>query len=98
MNNFELEQAKENLEITKTELHEFLMQSYSDNADPAKATKDLIKYLDEIIEKIVKRQEINLEFTKGASPIWYAEMFKYLSNLIDQNMKICELLSKELLD
>lgn len=98
MNDFELEQAKADFETVKNNLHEFLLNSYSDSENPENATKILIRYLDDIIEKIIKRQPIEIKFTQGASPLWYAEIFKYLSDLIEQDMKICELLSEQLDD
>lgn len=96
MNDFELEQAKTNFETVKNNFYEFLLTSYNEVKNPEESAKTLIKYFDTITEQVIKRQPIKIEFQKGASPIWYAEIFRYLSDWIEQEVKICELLSKQI--
>ena len=72
MNNFDLEQAKLDLETTKESLHSFLVTSYkqSNYSKPEEVAAKTMKYLDGIIAKMIKKQAITVEFLHGASALW----------------------------
>lgn len=96
MNDYELEQAKADLESAKDNFQNFLIQSYQNSkfSDPQASTEQTMKYLESILDKIIKRQAINIEFLNGASPGWYSEIFKYFSLWLEQEIRVGELMSK----
>ena len=98
MHNFELQQAQLESELAREDLYNYLQLSYqnSNMGDPASSCDQTMKYLEEILEKIIKRQKININFLNGASPLWYAEIFRYFSNWIEKEVKVCDLMAQQI--
>jgi hypothetical protein len=100
MNNFELEQAKLDLENTRESIYNFLVTSYTQSkySKPEEIASKTMKYLDGIIAKMIKKQAISIEFLNGASPLWFSELFKYFSTWVEQEVKVCSLMAAQISD
>jgi len=98
MGEFELKQAQLDSELAREELFSYLQQSYcnSNVSDPEASCQQTMKYLEDILEKIIKKQKISIDFLNGASPLWYVDIFRYFSNWIEKEIKICDLLAQQL--
>jgi phosphomannomutase len=100
MHNFELEQARLDLDTTKESLRSFLVTSYTQSkySKPEEVAAKTMKYLDSIIDKMIKKQAITVDFLHGASALWFSEVFKYFSTWIEQEVRVCSLLSAQIND
>lgn len=97
-NNLELIQLKENLKDLKIKFYAFLVQSYKniDSLDPGKDADIMISNLDDVVDKIIKRQSFKLNFLGGGSHTWYSEILKFLAVWIDIEYKICQLMAQNI--
>jgi len=94
MDAYKFEEAKNELEYTKNELKEYLSNCYyNESSESANKT---FKYLEKIVEKIIKRQKISISFGEGGSPEWYGNVFNLFSKWIMLELNICKMLSKNL--
>jgi len=91
---YDFEKANQNLEEIKASLKKFLETTYNDE----KATKRTFEYLTKTIDRIIKKEPIRIEFSKGGDASWYISIFNYLANWIEAEKRTSELLIQELND
>jgi hypothetical protein len=97
MSDYEYNQAQYDLEEVKENLLEYLSDCYySDDSDPKGAAKRTYKYLESIVDNILKKKSYNLRFGDGGSPLWHVSVLKYLSEWIEAENKVCRMLGKQL--
>jgi hypothetical protein len=97
MFDYEFGQAGCDLDDIKEKLKEYLTNSYHENdQSPQEHADKTFKYLETLVDRIIKRKDYRLQFGSGGSPLWHANIFKYVSKWVDAELKMCEMLSKEL--
>jgi hypothetical protein len=97
MFDYEFGQAGGNLDEIKEKLKEYLINSYHENnKNPQEHTDRTFKYLESLVDRIIKRKDYKLQFGSGGSPHWHANIFRYVAKWVDAELKMCEMLSKEL--
>ena len=89
-----LDEAKKNLEEVKKSFQTFLLKTYDDQ----ETAINTFTYLSKVISKVIKKEAIKIEFTRGGDVIWYMNVFNYLSNWLEAEKKTSDLLNKELED
>ena len=81
MFNYEYGQATYNLDEIKERLLIYLTKChYPEGQNPETEAKKLFKYLEKIVDKIIKRKNIHLQFSGGGSPLWHATVMYYFLN------------------
>jgi len=88
---FEFNQAKLDLEETKSKLLEYIKLTY----DAQEEMDSTFLYLESIVSKICKRQQFNICFD-GGNPIWHARILHLLSNWIRLENKVGVLMSQRI--
>jgi len=96
MFDYEFGQAGYTLDEIKENLKNYLVGSYHDNFDPHDQADRMFKVLENVVDCVIKRKDYRISFGEGGSPCWHAAIYKYLSCWIEAELKMCELLSKEL--
>jgi len=96
MFDYEFGKAGSTLDELKANLKKYLINSYNDKDDPENPAEATYKYIENAVDRIIKRQEYKFQFGDGGSPMWHAAIFKYLSHWVTLEIKMCELLAKEL--
>ena len=97
MSDYEFNQAEYNLEEVKESLHKYLNDCYyADEENPKEAAAKTFKYLENIVEDIIKKKPYSLRFGRGGSPLWHVSILKYLSEWIEAEYVVCKMLSKQL--
>lgn len=92
---FELEQAKLDLETLKTELQNYLFQTYKKQTTEADR---IYIYLSDAVDKIIKRQPYTLKWGPGGTPLWHTTILNFIYRWVNLEIKISELLTETLID
>jgi hypothetical protein len=87
-----LEEAKQNLEEIKKSLKAFLLRTYDDE----ETATNTFNYLGRAVSRIIKKDSIKIEFSKGGDVVWYMNVFNYVANWLEAEKKTSDLLNKEL--
>ena len=96
MFDFEYNRADLTLEETKESLLEYLKNCKYHDRDPEQAARDTFKYLESIVEKVIKRQDVKINFHSGGAPIWFSTVMYYMSKWIAAELKISKIITEEL--
>jgi len=97
--NYELEQARDQLEQTKTELHEYLLTTFRNcRENPEQEASDVFRNLGEIVDRIVKRQAFALKWGAGGTAEWHRNILRLMTRWIGLEMEISALLNQALID
>ena len=96
MFDYEFGRAGCDLDETKEKLKTYLVESYKYRDDPSDQADVMFKLLEIIVDRIIKRKEYRINFGEGGSPLWHANIYSYLSKWIEAELKMCEMLSKEI--
>lgn len=96
MFNYEYGKAALELDEIKDKLRAYLLNSYEKDKNPEKLASETFKYLENIVNRVIKKQSYKFKFNSGGSPGWHGTIFSYMSRWIKAELKMCDLLSKEL--
>ena len=97
MSNSELEQTQLEISAARDTLKTYLVNSYYKSAEESsKCAEKTFKYLERIVDSIIKRDAYHINFDKGGCPLWHATVLSLLAAWIKAEYKISYLLSKEL--
>ena len=94
MSNYEVQQAKADLNSAKENIQDYLHKHYPD--DKEKRAVEAFKHLENIVTKIIKRQKFDLAWGSGASPCWHASIFLMLSAWIEAEVSLSIAISEAL--
>lgn len=98
-NNKDLSEAIEEVNKIKAEIETFVRGSkYIDvpDEDQERTAQEMKKYIETIVELIVKRKQIKFEFQAGGSSKWFSELFMILSKLLAADKKLNDVLERNL--
>ena len=97
MFNYEYGQAAYDLDEIKEKLLTYLTKCcYPEDQNPEIEAKKLFKYLESVVDTIIKRKNIHIRFSSGASPLWHSTIMYYLSKWVAAELKVGKLLAEEL--
>jgi len=97
MFDYEYGQADYNLDEIKEKLFAYLAKChYPEDQNPETEAKKTFKYLENVVDKIIKRKNIQIQFRAGGSPLWHSTVMCYLSKWIAAELKVGKLLAEEL--
>lgn len=90
---FEIEKARNNLDLLKLNIKNFLLASYNSDTEAAKKT---FNYMEQVVEKISKRKKFTIDFQAGGDLGWYSGLFMHLAQWLEAEDTLNELLIKQL--
>jgi hypothetical protein len=85
---YEIVKAEKNVEKAKREARSYL--------ELCSSKTDWYKTFETLVNRIIKRERPNFNFSAGGHPEWYAEALKLLANWISAEWTHCELLGKKI--
>jgi len=89
---FEIAKARATLDAAKNNLENFLICSY-DGKEKAEKT---FSYLEQTVDKVLKRKTLKIEFMPGGDTSWYAAVFLHLGQWMEAEEALNELLNRQL--
>ena len=95
---YEYGKADYDLDEVKEKLLNYLKKCKYLEKDTEKAAMGTFKYLEKIVDSVLKSKAVKIEFSSGGSPLWHSTIFYYLSRWIAAENKIGRILAKELDD
>jgi methionine synthase I (cobalamin-dependent) len=97
MFSYEYGQASYDLEEIKEKLLAYLKNcSYPDTQNAEVEAKATFKYLESTVDKIIKRNSVNIRFGSGGSPLWHSTVLHYLSKWVAAEIKMGKIIANEL--
>lgn len=96
---YELEQAKEHLQQTKTELREYLLTTFRNcRENPEQEASNVFQNLAGIVDRIIKRQAFALKWGSGGTAEWHRTILQLLTRWVSLEIEISALLNQALID
>ena len=93
----DLEQVQTELSEIKEKLNNYLLGSYQRDSDgPEEPAQKTFKYLSDVVDLIIKRNEFKIQFGSGGATLWHSRVLFFLASWIELEYKYSLLLTKEL--
>ena len=99
MTNYDLNQAREELDNIKLSLKEYLLKTFKDNREnPEQEADSVFRNLSQIITNIVKRKAYSLKWGPSGTAEWHLAILNYLTKWLTLEIRISKLLNDALID
>jgi len=82
--NYRYHQTKLDLDEVKQQLDDYLNLTY-DTKEEAQSTWEM---LEDVVDRICKKQEYTIEFAAGGSPEWHIDILKLVSEWLELEKEI----------
>lgn len=96
---YDLEQIQTELSEIKEKLYNYLLGSYQRDADgPEDPAQKTFKYLGDVVDLIIKKNEFKIQFGSGGATLWHSRVLSLLASWIEIEYRYSLLLARELDD
>lgn len=93
----DLEQVRTELFEIKEKLYSYLLGSYQRDPDgPIEAAQKTFKYLGDVVDLIIKKNEFKIQFGSGGATLWHSRVLSLLASWIEIEYRYSLLLAREL--
>jgi len=94
---YDLEQIQIELSEIKSKLYSYLLGSYQKDPDgPEEAAQKTFKYLGDVVDLIIKKNEFKIQFGSGGAILWHSRILSLLASWIEIEYRYSLLLAKDL--
>lgn len=93
---YDLDKARQDLEQVKSTLFRHLLDSYYQEQDSKQMADKTFKFLENIVDQIIKRKKFNIAFNAGGAPTWHSAVLTHLGAWVEAELRLNAILSEEL--
>ena len=96
MCSYEFEKARQDLATVRDTLYQHLITSYHKEKDSKASADSTFKYLESVIDNVIKRKKYYLSFHGGGSATWHSTVFELMGSWVEAETRLNSCMSEEL--